>query len=125
MLRVRGSVPPVTLTKRDLCARLVDGSELLGETNIDARETKSWLGIDQVYLNLKAYICAPEVNAIEEAGLVVMGPGDLYTSIIPNLLVNGISDAVRRSGARVAAAVNLMTKPSESDSFKPDVETGL
>ena len=40
MLRARGSVPPVTLTKSDLCASLVDGSELLGETNIDARETK-------------------------------------------------------------------------------------
>ncbi|MEE9247701.1 MAG: gluconeogenesis factor YvcK family protein, partial [Dehalococcoidia bacterium] len=118
MLQIRGTVLPVTLTNTDLHARLMDGTEVAGEASIDVRKIKPSVGIDYVYLNPKAYVYPPVVNAIEEADLVVMGPGDLYTSIVPNLLVDGVSDAIRKSRARVAYVVNLMTKPGESDSFK-------
>jgi len=118
MLQIRGTVLPVTLTKTDLHARLMDGTEVAGEASIDVRKIKPSVGIDYVYLNPKAYVYPPVVNAIEEADLVIMGPGDLYTSIVPNLLVDGVSDSIRKSRARVAYVVNLMTKPGESDSFK-------
>ncbi|MEE9198458.1 MAG: gluconeogenesis factor YvcK family protein, partial [Dehalococcoidia bacterium] len=118
MLQIKGTVLPVTLSKSDLHARLVDGSELVGEASIDVRKEKVGIQIDYVYLNPKAYIYPPVASAIEEADLVVMGPGDLYTSIIPNLLVDGVSDSIRKSGARVVYVGNLMTKPGESDSFK-------
>lgn len=118
MLRIKGTVLPVTMTKTDLHARLVDGSEVIGEASIDVREEKLGVGIDYVYLDPKAYIYPPVATAIEEADLVMMGPGDLYTSIIPNLLVDGVSEAIHKSRARVAYTVNLMTKPGESDAFK-------
>ena len=118
MLHIRGRVLPVTLTKTNLKARLVDGTEVVGEASIDVRQVKPSVGIDYVYLDPKAYVFPPVIYAIEEADLVVMGPGDLYTSIVPNLLVDGVSEAIRNSSAKVAYAANLMTKPGESDSFK-------
>ena len=118
MLHIKGTVLPVTLTKSDLHARLVDGTEVVGEASIDVREVKPGVQIDYVHLSPKAYIYPPVASAIEEADLIVMGPGDLYTSIIPNLLVDGVSDAIKQSRARVVYICNLMTKPGESDSFK-------
>jgi len=118
MLQIRGSVLPVTLTKTNLKARLVDGTEVIGEASIDVRNVKPNVGIDYVYLDPKAYVYPPVINAIEGADLVLMGPGDLYTSIVPNLLVDGVTEAIRNSPAKLAYAGNLMTKPGESDSFK-------
>ena len=74
--------------------------------------------IDYVYLDPPAQVYPPVVEAILEADLVVMGPGDLYTSIIPNLMVDGVGDAIARTRAKVVYTSNLMTKPGESDSFK-------
>ncbi|MFQ5933590.1 MAG: uridine diphosphate-N-acetylglucosamine-binding protein YvcK [Dehalococcoidia bacterium] len=118
MLQIKGRVLPVTLSKSDLHARLVDGTEVKGEASIDVRKVKPGVQIDYVYLNPKAYVYPPVVEAIEEADVVVMGPGDLYTSIIPNLLVEGVSETIRKSRARLVHVCNLMTKPGESDSFK-------
>ena len=118
MLQIKGTVLPVTLSKSDLHARLVDGTDLFGEASIDVRREKFGVKIDYVYLNPKAYVHPPVAAAIEEADVVVMGPGDLYTSIIPNLLVDGVSDAIRKTQARLVYVCNLMTKPGESDSFK-------
>ena len=118
MLNIKGRVLPVTLTKTNLHAKLVDGSEVIGEASIDVRREKVGVRIDYVYLSPKAYIHPPAITAIQEADLVIMGPGDLYTSIIPNLLVDGLSDAIRHSKAQVVHVCNLMTKPGESDSFK-------
>ena len=60
----------------------------------------------------------PTAAAIEEADAIVIGPGDLYTSIVPNLLVEGVTEAVARSRAVRIYVCNLMTKPGESDGFK-------
>ncbi|MFQ5872696.1 MAG: uridine diphosphate-N-acetylglucosamine-binding protein YvcK [Dehalococcoidia bacterium] len=118
MLQIKGTVLPVTLTKTNLHAHLVDGTEVVGEASIDVRKEKPGVQIDYVYLSPKAYVHPPVAAAIEEADVVVMGPGDLYTSIIPNLLVDGVSDAIRKSRALLVYVCNLMTKPGESDSFK-------
>lgn len=118
MLEIRGAVLPVTLSKSDLHARLLDGTDIVGEASIEVREEKPDIGIDYVYLNPKAYIYPPVAAAIEEADVVVLGPGDLYTSVIPNLLVDGVSDAILNSSARLVYVCNLMTRPGESDGFK-------
>lgn len=118
MLSIKGTVLPVTLTKSTLMARLKDGSEVVGEANIDQRKEKLDVTIDYIYLNPKAYAYPPVLEAISRADAVVMGPGDIYTSILPNLLVEDVAQAIRDSSAVKICVCNLMTKPGESDGFK-------
>ncbi len=118
LLNIKGRVLPVTLANADLCARLRDGSVIVGETNIDRRGGGNGPPIDHVYLEPSAAVHPPTAAAIEEADAIVIGPGDLYTSIVPNLLVEGVTEALARSqGVRIYVC-NLMTKPGESDGFK-------
>ena len=118
VLAITGRVLPVTLTRSTLVARLKDGSEVGGEANIDQRQDGLSVSIDYVYLNPKAYAYPPVIQAIQEADAVIMGPGDIYTSILPNLLVDDISKAITSSPAIKICVCNLMTKPGESDGFK-------
>ena len=118
MLGIVGRVFPVTLTKSTLVARMKDGSEVVGEANIDQRTDNLDVLIDYVYLDPKAYAHTPVLEAIEEADAIIMGPGDIYTSILPNLLVEDVSQAIERSRAVKICVCNLMTKPGESDGFK-------
>ena len=118
MLAIKGTVLPVTLTKSTLVARLKDGSEIVGEANIDHRVEKLDVTIDYVYLNPKAYAYVPVLEAIEAADAIVMGPGDIYTSILPNLMVEDVSQTIKSSRAVKICVCNLMTKPGESDGFK-------
>ena len=118
MLQITGQVLPVTLTNTNLKARLVDGAVVSGEASIDVRGVGSGVHIDYVYLDPPARVYPPVVEAILDADLVVMGPGDLYTSIIPNLMVEGVGDAIARTRAPVLYTSNIMTKPGESDGFK-------
>ena len=118
LLNVRGTVLPVTLTKSTLCAHLMDGSVIKGEAQIDRRREKLEVPIDYVYLEPKALVHPPAADAILKADVIVIGPGDLYTSIIPNLLVQGIPEALKTSSAIKIYVCNLMTKRGETPSFK-------
>lgn len=117
ILAVSGRVLPVTLTNTDLVATLVDGTKIFGETNIDIREIKPDVAIDRVFLKPKVKVYPEASEAIEKADLVILGPGDLYTSVVPNLLVNGLTDAIKSSKGKVAFVINLMTKHGETDGF--------
>lgn len=117
ILAVSGKVLPVTLKKTHLCAVLEDGTRIFGETNIDIREKKPDVPIKKVYLTPAAGIYKEAEEAICHATLVVIGPGDLYTSIIPNLLVRGVNEAICECHGSVAVVVNLMTKHGETDGF--------
>ena len=118
LLNIKGRVLPVTLANADLCARLRDGTVIVGETNIDRRGAGPAAPIDHVYLEPSAPVHPPTAAAIKEADAIVIGPGDLYTSIVPNLLVEGVTEALARCrGVRIYVC-NLMTKPGESDGFK-------
>jgi len=118
ILGIKGRVIPVTLTPSNLVAKLEDGSEIIGEANIDVRKEKVDVPIDYVYLRPKAYANDEAVSVIEEADVIIIGPGDLYTSLIPNLLVEGIKEAITDSKAKKVYICNLMTKRGESDGFK-------
>ena len=118
LLAINGTVLPVTLTKSTLVACLKDGSEVAGEANIDQRKENLDVNIDYVYLDPKAYPYPPVLEAIERADAIVMGPGDIYTSILPNLLVEDVADAIKDSKAVKICVCNLMTKPGESDGFR-------
>ena len=74
--------------------------------------------IRRVYLEGDAVPCEQAIRAIERADVIVIGPGDLYTSILPNLLVEGVSEAIRASEAEKIYVCNLMTKHGETDGYK-------
>lgn len=117
ILSVSGRVLPVTLVTTDLVAELEDGTRIFGETNIDIREIKPNLPLKKVYLDPEVSIYLQAREAIKKADLIILGPGDLYTSIIPNLLVKGVNRAINLSRGKVVYIVNLMTKPGETDGF--------
>ena len=117
IFNVSGSVYPVTLDKTNLAATLTDGTRVYGESNIDMRTFKPKYPIKKVYLTPKAKIFDKAKKAIETADMVVLGPGDLYTSIVPTLLVQGMNEALLKSNAKLVYVVNLLTKRGETDGF--------
>lgn len=117
LLKIRGRVVPVTLGNTTLCARLCDGTTLRGEGAIDQR-SDTRVPIDYVYLDPRVFVNRQAKSAILQADLVVLGPGDLFTSVIPPLLVEGLTDALRETRARRVYVVNIMTKPGESRGYR-------
>lgn len=118
ILNASGKIFPVTLDKTNLVAMLPDGKRVFGEAGIDKRTYKLELPIESVYLSPRAKAFGEAVNAIKKADLIVLGPGDLFTSIVPTLLVDGVTDAIKRSKGNLAYVVNLMTKREETSGFK-------
>ncbi len=114
---VRGTVLPVTLDHSHLHARLEDGTMIEGETNIDIRKDSSNSPIKEVWLDPPAGIFYKAADALVEADLIVFGPGDLYTSVIPNILVKEFTDLVHASNARKVYVCNLFTKYGETDNY--------
>jgi uncharacterized cofD-like protein len=117
LLGARGRVIPVTTSNVDVCARLTDGHVLRNEAAIDVRIEHPDVEIDYIYLDRPAYPTHSATEALRAAELIVIGPGDLYTSVIPNLLVDGIVEAIAEARNRVFV-VNLMTKRGETDGFR-------
>jgi len=115
VLALRGQVIPSTLNNVVLVAQHVDGTVTEGENKIpQARKA-----IERVYLKPSKPSATQEaVRAIQEAHLIVLGPGSLYTSIIPNLLIKEITDAIVASGAIKIYVCNAMTQPGETDRFR-------
>lgn len=114
ILKVRGKVVPSTLENIQLQAEMNDGTLVLGESEIP-----------KVHKRIRRMMMLPEdapaakaaIKAIEEADVLIFGPGSLYTSVIPNLLVKGIRDAVVKSNAVKIYICNVMTQPGETDFF--------
>jgi uncharacterized cofD-like protein len=114
LLTIKGEVLPSTLEEVSLRAELMDGTMVDGESKI-ALERKP---IRRVTLDPSGVHAVPRVlELIARADIVVIGPGSLYTSIIPNLLVQEIGDVISRSRARVALIANLMTERGETDGY--------
>lgn len=117
MFRLKGKVLPVSLQKTNLCARLEDGTIIKGETNIDIRAVRPDLKILDVFIDPPVEIYSQAKNAISKANWIIIGPGDLYTSLIPNLLISGVNEAIKNSHAQIIFICNLMTKHGETDNF--------
>ena len=115
VLAIRGQVIPSTLEEVGLIAEYADGSTIAGESKI-AEEKKP---IKRIYLSRKDCEPTPEaVSAIKAADAIVIGPGSLYTSIIPNLLIEGVTKAILESKALKIYVCNIMTQSGETDSYK-------
>ena len=117
LLGVNGTVLPVTLDCVDLCALLEDGRTLIGEASIDLRGQSS-VPLERIFLSDHASPNPRAIDALNQADAIVLGPGDLYTSVIPNLLVNGIAQAIQASNAKRIFVGNLATKPGETEGYK-------
>lgn len=118
LLNVKGRVIPVTLSNIRLGAELEDGQIITGEANIDIPKHNPGLKIKKIFLQpAKVKANRDALKAIQEAHLIVIGPGDLYTSILPNFLVAGMTRAIRQSRARKIYVCNLMTKNGETNGF--------
>jgi uncharacterized cofD-like protein len=118
ILNVKGKVIPVTLSKTRLFAELENGSIIEGETNIDIPKHDGKVLIKRIFLKPKVHANPKALEAIKKADAVILGPGDLYTSIMPNLMVEGIADAIKKTKGKVIFSVNIMTKFGETNDFK-------
>ncbi|MBZ5515565.1 MAG: YvcK family protein [Acidobacteriia bacterium] len=114
VLAIRGEIFPSTLSDVRLRAKLRNGRVISGESQITATRVP----IRQLFVVPKRCRPLPEtLAAIEAADLISLGPGSLYTSLIPNLLVHGIPEAIAHSRALKAYVCNLMTQPGETQGF--------
>src|SRR5947209_6509054 len=122
LLNTAGRVLPVTLKQTIICADLADGNTICDETEIDTRGKKNIGELSPIEcLRLvpeDAPACAQAVRAIRRADTIIIGPGDLYTSLLPNLLVRDIARAVHEADAEKVYVCNLMTKHGETDNYK-------
>jgi uncharacterized cofD-like protein len=114
VLNIKGRVLPATLTRAQLCAELRDGTIVDGESNIST----STVPIERVYLEPPyAQPLDEAIGAIREADAIVLGPGSLYTSILPNLLVQRIAHEIEASNAVKIYVCNVMTQPGETADY--------
>jgi uncharacterized cofD-like protein len=114
LLGLKGRVLPSTDQPVTLCALYEDGQTVEGEANIPTRD----VGVSRVWLRPDDPPPAAGVlECIRAADAIVIGPGSLYTSIIPNLLVAGVADAIQASSALKIYVSNLMTEPGETDGY--------
>ena len=119
LMGVVGTVYPVTNIDVTLHAVLKNGNIIHGESHIGTHREGAGTEIDRVYLNPeKPQAVEQAIEAILSADVVVLGPGSLYTSIIPNLLVDGIADAIKESKAVKIYVCNIMTQPGETEGYK-------
>ncbi len=114
VLAIRGKVVPSTVNNVHLVAEYVDGSRLEGEAQIPKRNVR----IKQLYLNpADAAPTQEALRAIRESDVIVLGPGSLYTSVLPNLIIRGIADEMLNSSAFKIYVCNVMTQPGETDGY--------
>ncbi len=119
VLSVTGKVLPVTLDRVKIGAILKDGTRVVGDDNITEKVFERNSKIEKLFL--QPAVCEPApgvIKSIKEADLIVIGPGSLYTGIIPNLLLKEVSDQVRGSKAIKIFVSNIMTEPGQTDGFK-------
>ena len=114
VLNIRGVVLPATLDDMKLAAEFEDGTIVKGESNIPEAHKK----IKRLFTDPANCEALPEVlTAIAQADLIILGPGSLFTSVIPNLLVRGIVEAIEASNAKKIYVCNIMTQPGETDEY--------
>ncbi|HSN99644.1 MAG TPA: gluconeogenesis factor YvcK family protein [Candidatus Nanopelagicales bacterium] len=114
---VQNRVLPVTIDRVDLVMHLENDRVIRGEASIDTLADILDAPVLSVYLDPEAQAYPPALTALAEADLIVIGPGDLFTSLVPNLLVGGVREAIEQSRARVLYVCNLMTKPNETPGY--------
>ena len=123
ILSIRGKVLPVSVGKTSLCAVLENGKTIREEPNVEEHKTKYKSEIKKLFLDPPVSLTKKARDAILHADLIVLGPGSLYTSILPNILVKGVVEAIKEAKnkngkqAKVSYVCNVMTQPGETDYY--------
>ncbi|MCP4691932.1 MAG: YvcK family protein [Desulfobacterales bacterium] len=122
VLDVEDRILPVTLDKATLIAELTDGERIFGEDAINIPKSASRKRIRDIFIaphyGASIRVHPPVVRAIHDADYIIIGPGDVFTSIIPNLIVPGVREALESSRATLIYIVNIMTKSGETNGYK-------
>ena len=118
ILNITGKVLPVTQDEIEICAELTDGTVIRGKNEIPDVINEKVCNIKRVYISPSNCKVSPGVvEAIKEADAIVIGPGSLYTNVIPNLLVKGVSKAIKESKAFKIYVSNIMTEPGQTYNY--------
>ncbi len=121
ILDVDGTILPVTIDRATLVAELTNGQRIYGEEAIDLPRGTQREQIRDVFLvphhHSSISVYPPVLDAIEHADYIFIGPGDLFTSIIPNLIVPGVKEALQKTSAKIYFTINIMTKFGETHNF--------
>lgn len=120
ILKVKGEVIPVTDESANLYIELKNGKKLKGENEINHNFEIEKEGIRKICLNPAVRANKKAIQKIKEADIIIIGPGNHYCSIIPNLLVRGIPEAIRKSRAKVVYNCNLVNKKGHTEKFSLD-----
>ena len=127
ILNISGKVLPVSLDNTDVYAETSSGGKLSGQVQVSYPQKEE--RIKKIWLNPEAYIYKESAEAIRNADLIVISPGDLYGSILPSFLVSGFHDAIKESKAKIVYVCNLVTKQGSHDfkvsDFKEEIEKYL
>lgn len=118
ILNLKGNVIPFTEDNVDLMAEMTDGTVVEGEHNITDAGMIDGKTIKKIYYKKKARVNPRAIQAINDAELIILSMGSVYTSIIPNLLCKDITKAIDASKAKIMYTCNMMTQPGETDNFK-------
>lgn len=113
IMRIKGSIIPSTISVVDLFAKMKDGTIVAGETNI--REVD--MEISEVFFNQNVFATKEAISAVLEADYIILGIGSLYTSILPNLVIEGLREAVNESSAELIYLSNIMSEKGETDNY--------
>ena len=118
ILNIVGRVMPVTLDEMEICAELSDGTVVEKRDKIKDIAYDKVAKIERVFINPSNCVPAPGVlDAIQKADAIIIGPGSLYTNVIPNLLVKNVSKAIKESKAIKIYVSNIMTEPGQTDNY--------
>lgn len=117
VLKTKGKVIPVTLNKLHLVAEYENGKKITGEGLIDENHAEK-TRIKTAYLEPSGKANPKAIGSIEESDFIVVGPGDLYTSIIPVLLVDNVKESIKKSKAKIIFIMNMMTKSGQTTNYK-------
>lgn len=112
-----GTVLAVTEERAQLVATLENGEEIFGETNIDIPKHDAALHIKTLRLEPAPRLAPRVAETLQYADLIILAPGDLYSSILPNLLVVGMQEALQKSHGKIVAIINRSTKRGETHGF--------
>lgn len=122
LFRIKARILPVSISELSLIAKLEGGKEVEGESNIDLRsgnkDFNPKIKINRIYFDSNADPNPEVIQSIIEADKIIFSAGDLYTSVLPHLLVSGVKEAIEQSKTTVILILNLMTKKGETDYFK-------
>ncbi len=118
VLNITGRVMPVTLDEITICAELTDGTTIKQKDRIPEIVTEKVESINRIYISPSN--CRPSpgvIQSIEDADVIIIGPGSLYTNVLPNLLVKNVSKAIKDSKALKFYISNIMTEPGQTDNY--------